>query len=280
MVFDYADKIGCGSSRRRKGTTSVSVVGIYNPPTKIFCDIILFIVYFWINVLVWFETKETFMQNQKIADNIYNFYHKAEQPNHRYKSWEWCYVYFHNNKESLRAARGNLPDLALLHLGFYLASWGMFRGSTVLLQKDFKIYADLLDELLDEKYDILWCWNDDDISSKNRNIFIMTLLKAVSVVKNILEKISNGRPCSDTLATKILLGIYGCVPAYDDFVKKTLRQLNIQKTVNEKSLNALFDFYYENREIFSKKLPLTNYPDVMYPIMKKIDMALFVIEKS
>ena len=63
------------------------------------------------------------------------FYNELrEDPNGRYRSWEYCYKAFHD-------ARGNTNadvDYLSLQLAFYLASWGMYRGSSFLLQKDYK----------------------------------------------------------------------------------------------------------------------------------------------
>jgi hypothetical protein len=46
-------------------------------------------------------------------------------------------------------------DYLSLQLSFYLASWGMYRGSSFLLQKDYKVHIPAVKELLNEKYDNL-----------------------------------------------------------------------------------------------------------------------------
>src|ERR1035437_1073846 len=58
-------------------------------------------------------------------------------PEARYASFDYCYNYFQEAREDRDTAR--LADdahlqLASLQLGFYLASWGMMRGSGQLLQ--------------------------------------------------------------------------------------------------------------------------------------------------
>ena len=60
--------------------------------------------------------------------------------NDRYKSWEYCYHSF------ISARNSSSPDYDILslHLAFYLASWGMYRGSSFLLQKDYKIHTPIL----------------------------------------------------------------------------------------------------------------------------------------
>jgi hypothetical protein len=45
---------------------------------------------------------------------------------HRYKSWDNCFQAFSVSKQL---------EIQVLELAFYLASWGMYRGSSGLLQK-------------------------------------------------------------------------------------------------------------------------------------------------
>lgn len=116
---------------------------------------------------------------------------------------------------------------------------------------------------------------NDDIDTKDKTAFIQKLIEVNSTIKHILKQ-DTGCKCTNTLTTKILMGIYGCVPAYDTYVKTSLKKLNICQTVNNKSLEGLFDFYYTNKTVLSQKLPLTIDKTIQYPIMKKIDMAFFV----
>jgi hypothetical protein len=65
---------------------------------------------------------------------------------HRYLSWEHCYQYFQEQSQT-----GILRDrdTAALHLGFYLASWGMYRESSFLLQRDYRVHTHVIDVLAD-----------------------------------------------------------------------------------------------------------------------------------
>ena len=69
--------------------------------------------------------------------NIVKEYIAKCNKNHRYLSWEHCYEAFGNPNNSI--------DYLALHLAFYLASWGMYRGSTELLQKDYKIHIPVVE---------------------------------------------------------------------------------------------------------------------------------------
>src|ERR1700724_165165 len=65
-----------------------------------------------------------------IAEKI-KAYHGVRGPHDRDRSWEHCYRYFRSaDASTIRKDH----DQAALQLGFYLASWGMYRGSSFLLQ--------------------------------------------------------------------------------------------------------------------------------------------------
>ncbi len=76
-----------------------------------------------------------------IKDKIISFYDlMAEDEHHRYKSWEHCFSYF--DKKEIDT------NIACLHLAFYLAIWGMYRGSSFLLWKDYLIHIEVVKEIL------------------------------------------------------------------------------------------------------------------------------------
>src|SRR5690554_3174640 len=55
---------------------------------------------------------------------------------HRYKSWDNCFKAF---------SMPNKSEVHVLELAFYLASWGMYRGSSGLLQKNHLIHRGAVD---------------------------------------------------------------------------------------------------------------------------------------
>ena len=79
---------------------------------------------------------------QQITDRITTFFAREITSNARnsYHSWEHCYNFF--------ATRPTNFDLASLHLGFYLASWGMYRGSAAIRNFDHLIHRPAAEELL------------------------------------------------------------------------------------------------------------------------------------
>lgn len=132
------------------------------------------------------------------------FYNELKaDSNGRYRSWEHCYKCFHDARDQENADTDSLS----LHLAFYLASWGMYRGSSFLLQKDYKIHIPIIEELLRKEYDVLFgieCakYKDDtvclllqELSAKIDDYYadIRRSVKGSGVAKHI----------SDTLITKI-----------------------------------------------------------------------------
>ena len=80
------------------------------------------------------------------------FYEELKKDtNGRYRSWEHCYKCFYD----ARKTENPDYDYLSLQLAFYLASWGMYRGSSFLLQKDYKIHIPIVKEILDSQYNPL-----------------------------------------------------------------------------------------------------------------------------
>lgn len=198
--------------------------------------------------------------------------------NGRYKSWEYCYGHF------MDARHKTNPDVDYLslHLAFYLASWGMYRGSSFLLQKDYRIHIPVINELLNPKYDPLAgieCaeYRKSEIQKllSDLNFSIKRYYNEVRI--HVKEKKPQNK-LSDTLITKILMGTLGCVPAYDRYFIAGLKNQKISTGIyNIQSLLKLVDFYEENRDLFEmvrNRLTVNNMP---YPQMKMLDMGFWQI---
>ena len=88
-----------------------------------------------------------------VLDTTLEFYQKTvDHTNDRFLSFDHCYKHFQNLKQP---PKNEQLEISMLHLGFYLASWGMYRGSSFLLQKDYTIYAPIVSKVLDSKYQCL-----------------------------------------------------------------------------------------------------------------------------
>jgi len=143
---------------------------------------------------------------------------KGRSPDERYASFDYCYNYFYSfykeNKLNELSNTANL-ELSCLHLSFYLASWGMLRGSSFLLEKSIKSYTKLIIAIskINPK---LWEIDVDNYTYEN----IQLLLGSKQVIIDALGEKNNP---SDTLVTKIMLGVFANVPAFDQYVRKSLK---------------------------------------------------------
>lgn len=167
----------------------------------------------------------------------------GKNPNERYASFDYCYnhfQYFRENGCVEKIANKENMQMSCLHLAFYLASWGMLRGSSFLLEKSIKYYEPLIIDIskIDKR---IWEIDVDDYTEDN----IELLLKCRDM---ICKSLGNGSKLTDTLTTKIMLGIFSNVPAYDDFFR---RGFNVH-SFGKKSLRKIAMFYNENKEIIDK----------------------------
>ena len=214
-----------------------------------------------------------------ILESSVKFYDTLKKDeNGRYRSWEHCYSNFINARDNKNAEL----DYLSLQLAFYLASWGMYRGSSFLLQKDYKIHIPVVKELLKEEYDPLAGIDCVELKRKenqrlleNINAF---LDEYYSNIRDEVKNIKVRNQLSSTLITKILMGTLGCVPAYDRyFISGIKKQKVASGNYNMKSIIQLVDFYEKNiveLENIRKDMKVNG---MAYPQMKILDMAFWQI---
>lgn len=131
----------------------------------------------------------------------------------RYSSFDYCYNYFRASRDAGTASALAIDpgrELSCLHLGFYLASWGMLRGSSTLLKRSVAIYSPVIDVIAATDLEF-WAI---DAGSYDDDVCTAILSKADA----IRAALPNG--ASDILVTKIMLGVFGCVPAFDTNFKR------------------------------------------------------------
>lgn len=204
---------------------------------------------------------------------VSNFYSEIESDKfHRYKSWEHCYKEFSVNNDI---------DKLSLHLAFYLASWGMYRGSSGLLQKDYKVHHGAVEIIISSKYQSIRAFESE---IKREHIpLILELFNELSKYYGDIEYVRNREKSNitstDTLITKIMLGTLGCLPAYDRFFNRGLVEAGITQKVGKRSLNQLFDFIDidNNAGLIAKAATDTVSNNLKYPTMKIIDMFFWSV---
>jgi len=210
-------------------------------------------------------------------ENIKKFIEEFEatrEPNERDTSFDYCYNYFYSfykgNKLHELANEENLQR-SCLQLGFYLASWGMLRNS-FLLKKSVRYFSDLIKEIskIDPK---LWEIDVDNYNDENIKLLLDCQLKIIEVIKNN----------SDTLITKIMLGVFANVPAYDYYFRIFLKENKCCQTFNKKSLEQIKFFYEEHKNEFdSYKICTYDFStkektEIIYTKAKLVDMYGFMV---
>ena len=200
-------------------------------------------------------------------------YHRAsvQDPHHRYRSWEHCYSFFRRTTPSgIEAHR----HIAALQLGFYLASWGMYRGSSFLLQRAYTVHLGVIDCLAAPRFTPLW---EGDVGAEAEDADLTpVILDAVDAIREAYTPF--GKP-TDTLLTKVILGTFGCLPACDRFFVDGFKRVGFQYSyLNERFVRRVFRFCLDNiTELRAEQTQIEAGSGVRYPLMKLIDMYFWQI---
>lgn len=192
--------------------------------------------------------------------------------NGRYQSWNLCYDYF---QKLFQNNQSKDEEYAALMLGFFLASWGMYRGSSFLLKDyTYTVHKETVNTLL--KHSPLLTkklLTEDEIER---------LWNLCEELKGIYGKLKdessqaesdNNRKVSQILITKIIMGVSGLLPAYDRYVVKALKERGLYQTFNKTSCEQLLELYKRNQEDITKLQKDKKYKT--YPPMKILDIYLW-----
>ena len=188
----------------------------------------------------------------------------------RYASFDYCFNYFQAFDDDGRTpalAEPRQMEVSCLQLGFYLASWGMFRGRAALLQNSVKSLEPAV-RVVASAPDAVWRADADDYSPSIQ----AALFK---VYRELGASLPGGR--SQTLVTKTMLGAFGCVPAFDRYFRDSFATA----TFGPKSLAGLEAYYQANAEAINAHRVATidfatgDDTDRHYTRAKVIDMVFF-----
>jgi len=220
-------------------------------------------------------------------ENYLKKYEENLKPEDRFASFDYCYNYFqsfrHDDRITEIASKENL-ETSVLQLGFYLASWGMFRASTGLFLHSSTILKPVIEAIakIDQKY-----WNID--VNNYTEISLSDLFLLYDNINNSIKfsnvnKSNKKQEPTLTLVTKIMLGVFGNTPAFDSMFLKGIGKANYPGLGSEKSLKniwyTIYDFYCNNQHILDTKVRVThpfieNGVTFKYPKAKLIDMIFF-----
>lgn len=164
----------------------------------------------------------------------------------RAQSYDHCYNYFADT-EDLEA---DLEKSCAI-LGFYLASWGMYRGSTYLQQNTSSAHLAGTIRAIQTLRPDLAPVDLDSYSLQNVDL----VLRAYGEIKEALQIEQRSQI---TVVTKIMVAVFGCIPAFDKNFTAGFRTVLGQSArlpyarVDEQVLQLLAAFYRANRSDIDK----------------------------
>jgi hypothetical protein len=189
----------------------------------------------------------------------------------RYSSFDYCFNYFrhfHDTDTAAALVDADHLEVSCLQLGFYLASWGMFRGKAELLTHSVKRLAPVIDVIASAPPE-LWDVDANDYGTDAQQL----LFEAEHQLRHALP---GGQ--SQTLVTKTMLGAFGCVPAFDRYFRVGFNTARF----GPKALTGIERYYHENAEPIERHRVATldfatGEPTAYaYTAAKVIDMIFFI----
>jgi hypothetical protein len=126
-----------------------------------------------------------------------------------------------------------------LHLAFFHASWGLYRPTSFLLQKEFMVHLPAVSILKSPKFNPLWHM---PVDRAHEDAMLKLTLKSGDDIRTVYLP----DHASDTLVTKVLLSTICCTPAFDKFAR-----IGLQKVANGAAVLRTGDAQH----IFALSLP-------------------------
>lgn len=201
------------------------------------------------------------------------YYTDALGEHHRYRSWEHCYGFFRRARSDSGLAADR--DHAALQLAFYLASWGMYRGSSFLLQHTYTVHRDVIDLIAAARFDRLW---EVDLGARDTDAELIPLVhELVTGVREaygpFVPVTASGQP-TETLITKVILGTFGCLPACDRYFIAGFKRAGLSySALNDRFMERLLGFCREHMaDLHCEQAAIRTAGGPHYPLMKLVDM--------
>jgi len=205
------------------------------------------------------------------------YYDAAVGEHHRYRSWDHCYGYF---REARRTGLAASRDHAALQLAFYLASWGMYRGSSFLLQHAYTVHRSGIDLVAETRFDEL---RDTDLGASETDFRLIPqvdeLIAGIRQAYRPFALDAASGQATDTLVTKVILGTFGCLPACDRYFVEGFKGKGFSYSyLNNSFLERVLGFCEENMpELLEEQASIKESSGVFYPLIKLVDMYFWQI---
>jgi hypothetical protein len=212
-------------------------------------------------------------ESAEITKNVQS-YLGSRGVDERFSSFDYCYNYFagvHEAGPAVTLHSDEQMELSCLQLGFYLASWGMYRGSGQLIRHSARRLERTL-EVIATSPEEIWSIDAGDYSDHHQQLIM-------SVGEALRETLPGS--ATDTLVTKIMLGVFGCVPALDSFFVRGFG-ISSSKPLRLKTLAAIGEYAashadeLRNQSVNTLDFASGSETSRRYTTAKIIDMVFFV----
>lgn len=237
-------------------------------------------------------------------------------PQERLQSWESCYFFFKTHYEEIAvlgdsSLNDDSPDtkadpntgtipcpllyLAELELGFYLASFGMFRGSGKLLNYGRKRYRQFIVDICKEAVAIPAIKPFSKLIEDPEDYSDAVERMARAVENGLGKMLGNEQKNLSILASKVLMGMFGLTPVADNYVTMAIRELKKSKEcpqignlpinpLSRKNSALWHAFVLDNKDFLEKVSPapvrIINGREFPYPLMRTLDIVLWLTQKN
>ncbi|HCQ71967.1 MAG TPA: hypothetical protein DIT75_00965 [Rikenellaceae bacterium] len=168
-------------------------------------------------------------------------------PNARFLSFDICHNYFLSHK-GVASSPENINE-SVMTLWGYLSSWGMLRGSGALHNKN-PYYLKGAIEVID-KYGDLFDVDLPDYPEKSDQIVkCYDALASCMAIEGATKKDSTIP--SQLLITKIMFGVFSCIPAIDNNVGKYFKKRGSLRSIR-KAVETFGSFYESHKDLLKPR---------------------------
>ena len=226
------------------------------------------------------------MSRTALDKSIRNYYEEqCVDPTAGGRAWDHCNLFFRKRWKDLDVPC--VQDIAALHLGCYLASWGMYRRSSFLSERAYTVHKPVISVLASCQFSELW---QRDIGAQDEDIELVgTIMELVEEVDAAYRKVDvqhkrlTGKPPQkkmDTVVTKVLLSTLACLPARDRFFEKGLKHEQAYRYggLNRDFVQNTLKFCINHRpKLAELQREVVDVGGRPYPLMKLVDMHFWQI---
>jgi hypothetical protein len=200
----------------------------------------------------------TLSLTDETIERLVRQFKRQRKRNHRYASFDYCFNYFQSFKHrSKDLAKEKHLQVGCLHLGFFLASWGMFRMSGKLGQEvSAWHFRQVIEEIATwdgrSSFGKIWDIDADRYDEAGK---IDCVWKCFREIRRLV--LPQAQKNDRILVTKVMLGIFGCVPAFDGFFTDTFGRLFRKQgcaftTFSKDALKMVSKFYRKHHAIINR----------------------------